>query len=141
LETASRIEEARLQTAVIKTNMQPRLDYGFKVGGGKAETEAGKVGGGVEGGLINAFGQLSWEIDLWGKYRSLNKSALARYLGETENRNAVIFSLVAEVASQYFLLRDLDNRLAIAKQTLETRRESTKIISGPVPERLYIANR
>jgi multidrug efflux system outer membrane protein len=36
---------------------------------------------------------------------------------------------VSEVASQYFLLRDLDNRLAIARQTVAYRKESTNIIS------------
>jgi multidrug efflux system outer membrane protein len=127
---ASRIEEVRLQAAVIKTNMLPRLDYTLKAGGGYAGTEAGKVGGGTDGGLLNAFGGvISWEADIWGKYRSMNKAALARYLAETENRNAIVFSLVSEVASQYFLLRDLDNRLLIAQQTLAARRESTKIIS------------
>jgi multidrug efflux system outer membrane protein len=130
LTAASRIEEARLQTAVIKTNMLPRVDYTIKAGGGYAGTEAGKVAGGVDGGLLNAFGGvISWEADIWGKYRSLNKAALARYLGETENRNAVVFSLVSEVASLYFLLRDLDNRLAISQQTLIARKESTRIIS------------
>lgn len=129
LDASSRIEEARLQTAVIKTNLYPKLDYTMKAGGGSAGTEAQKVAGGVDGGLLNAFGGVfSWEIDIWGKLRSLNKAALANYLAVNENRNALVFSLVAEVASQYFLLRDLDNRLTIARQTLEYRKQSTKII-------------
>src|SRR3954453_1204045 len=53
---ASRIEEARYQTAVIKANLYPRLDYSAQAGGGKAGTEAQKASGGIQGGLLNAFG-------------------------------------------------------------------------------------
>ncbi len=129
LEAASRIEEARLQTLIIKANLYPRFDYDLRGGGGRAGIDARKVAAGVNGGLINAVGGVfSWEIDTWGKIKSRNRSAIAQWLAVQENRNAIVFSLVAEVASQYFLLRDLDNRLAIAKQTLLTRQENTKII-------------
>jgi multidrug efflux system outer membrane protein len=50
-------------------------------------------------------------------------------LAVDENRNALKVSLVAEAASLYFILRDLDNRLLIAQRTLASRKESTKIIT------------
>jgi multidrug efflux system outer membrane protein len=43
LTAASRIEEARYQTAVIKANLYPRFDYSAQAGGGKAGTEAQKL--------------------------------------------------------------------------------------------------
>lgn len=129
LAASSRIEEARLQTAVIKANLYPRFDYAGKAGGGQAGIDARKVAAGFDGALFNALGVFNWELDIWGKLRTQNRAAVAQYLAVTENRNALQFSLVAEVASQYFLLRDLDNRLAIAKQTLASRKESTKLIT------------
>ena len=129
LTAASRIEEARYQTAVIKANLYPRFDYSAQAGGGKAGTEAQKVAGGVQGGFFNAFGVLNWELDLWGKVRHATRSALAQYYSIVQNRNALQVSLVGEVASEYFLLRDLDNRLAIAQQTLQSRHQYTLIIS------------
>ena len=54
---------------------------------------------------------------------------MAQFLSEVENRNALQASLIAEAASQYFLLRDLDNRLLIAQQTLASRKENTRIIT------------
>lgn len=139
LSTAARIEQARLQTSIIKANLYPKFGYSASAGGGTAGIDAQKVAGGVEGGLLQAYGTLNWELDIWGKVRHANKSALAQYLSETENQNALKVSLVAEVASDYFLLRDLDNRLAIAQQTLASRKDYTKIISdrfdkGYVPE-------
>ena len=47
-------------------------------------------------------------------------------------------SLVAEAASAYFLLCDLDNRLKIANRTLQDRKESTKIINDRF-EKGYVA--
>jgi multidrug efflux system outer membrane protein len=72
---------------------------------------------------------LNWELDLWGKVRHATRSALAQYYSIVQNRNALQVSLVGEVASEYFLLRDLDNRLAIAQQTLQSRHQYTLIIS------------
>ncbi len=139
LTAASRIEEARLQSAVIKANMYPQLGYSAQGGGGRAGSEAQKIGGGIQDGLLNAFGVLNWELDIWGKLRHGNKAAVAQFLATVQNRNALQVSLIAEVASDYFLLLDLDNRLFIAQQTSVSRKENTKIITdrfekGYVPE-------
>jgi multidrug efflux system outer membrane protein len=139
LTAAARIEEARFQAASIKANIYPSLNYSATAGGGKAGTEAQKIAGGIQGGFLNAFALLNWEVDIWGKLRHANRAAVARYLSIVQNRNALQVSLVAEVASQYFFLRDLDNRLMIAQQTLISRRENTRIISerfakGYIPE-------
>ena len=123
LTAASRIEEARAQTAVIKANLYPEFNYSAQAGGGHAGTEAQKVGSGVEGGFFSAVGALNWELDIWGRVRHASRAAVAEYLSTVQNRNALKVSLVSEAASEYFLLRDLDNRLAIAQQTLASRKE------------------
>src|SRR6478735_3634230 len=129
LTAASRIEQARMQSAIIKANIYPQLNYSASAGGGHAGSEAQKVPGGIEGGLLNLFAVLDWELDIWGKLRHNSRSAVAQFLSEVQNRNALQASLVAEAASEYFLLRDLDNRLLIAQQTLSGRKENTRIIS------------
>ena len=129
LTAAARIEEARMQSAIIKANLYPQLNYSASAGGGQAGSSAQKIAAGVDGSSFNVFGVLDWELDIWGKLRHDSRSAVARFLSEVENRNALQSSLVAEAASQYFLLRDLDNRLLIAQQTLENRKENTRIIS------------
>ncbi|MEX6689494.1 TolC family protein [Danxiaibacter flavus] len=129
LTAAARIAEASLQAAVIKSNLYPQFSYALQAGGGKAGSDAVKVAGGVDGAAFNAFGVLNWEIDIWGKIRHASRAALASYLSSVYNRNALQVSLVAEAASEYFLLRDLDNRLAIAQQTYANRHEVTGIIT------------
>jgi outer membrane protein, multidrug efflux system len=139
LTTAARIEEARAQTGAIKANLFPHLGYQAQAGGGTAGTDATKVNGGIQGGLLNVFGVLNWELDLWGKLRRSTKAASDDMLANIANHDALQVSLVAEVASDYFLLRDLDNRLSIAQNTLAARTENTRLIAakfdkGYVPE-------
>jgi multidrug efflux system outer membrane protein len=59
----------------------------------------------------------------------MNQAAYQDFLTDVENRNALVVSLVAEVAQLYFILCDLDNRMKIAERTLAARRESTRIIA------------
>lgn len=127
---AYRIEESREIAGIVKANLYPSFGYSVQAGGGTAGTEALKVGGGIDKGSLKAYGTLNWELDLWGKIRHSNLAAYNEYLGDVEFRNALIVSLVAEVATQYFVLIDLDNRLAIAKRTLTSRKESTRIIKA-----------
>ena len=130
----ARVEEARLIAGAVRTNLYPSLNYGLVAGGGSAGNDARFNGSGVDGGFFEALGQVNWEIDIWGKLRHANRAAMALYLEQEENRNALYVSLVAETASNYFLLRDLDNRLVIAERTLDSRRENTRIITSRFEE-------
>ena len=138
LTAAARVEEARLQTDIIRINQYPYFGYQAQAGGGTAGNDALRVGGGLNSAVFKAAGVLNWEIDLWGKLRRATASAQAQFLAIDENRNALRVSLVAQTASLYFLLRDLDNRLLIAQRTLASRKESTKIITQRF-EKGYIA--
>jgi multidrug efflux system outer membrane protein len=135
----SRIEEARSRASIARASLYPQLSYQAQAETGKAGINARKVAGGIDGGVINGYGVLNWELDVWGKLRAGKRSVVNAYFSTIANRDALKVSLVAEVASQYFLLRDLDNRLIIAQKTLEGRKAYTKIISekfdkGYVPE-------
>ncbi len=130
LRAAARIEQSREIAGIVKANLYPSFGYSASAGGGTAGTDAQKVGGGIDNGAFKMYGTMNWEIDLWGKLRSANQASFNAFLADIENRNALMVSLVAEVASQYFLLCDLDNRLVIAKETLVSRKESTRIITA-----------
>jgi len=70
---------------------------------------------------------LSFEVDLWGRLRRATEAARASLLSEEENRKAVVTTLVANVAAQYFTLREFDAQLEIARQAFGTRQESLKL--------------
>ena len=126
---SSRVLEAQAQFDIIHLNQMPSFNYQLQAGGGTAGTDALKVAGGLNSAAFKASGVMNWEIDLWGKLRGATASARAQMLATIENTNALKVSLVADAASLYFLLRDLDNRLLIAQRTVASRKENTKIIT------------
>jgi outer membrane protein, multidrug efflux system len=62
----------------------------------------------------------SWEIDFWGRVRSLKDQALAQYLATAQARKAAEILLVSEVADQYLTMLAADDQLALTQHTLET---------------------
>jgi outer membrane protein, multidrug efflux system len=72
-------------------------------------------------------GNLSWELDIWGRVRRANEAARAELLSREENRRAVVLELVSGVAQAYFDLRQLDMQLDIARRTLQSWEESVRI--------------
>lgn len=70
----------------------------------------------------------AYEIDFWGRVRSLNDAALAQYLATDEARRAFQLGLIAQVAQSYLLSRELAERLELATQALENRQEFFRIM-------------
>ena len=71
---------------------------------------------------------LSFEVDLWGRLRRSTEAARASLLNAEENRKAVVTTLVSDVATDYFSLLQLDYELEISQRTLETRRDSLRLV-------------
>jgi outer membrane protein, multidrug efflux system len=128
LAAAANMEVALALSGAVKANLYPHFSYQAQAGGGSAGTDATKVAGGISGGLFNVFGVLNWELDIWGKLRHQSRAAIDNFLSSKANRDALQVSLVAEVASDYFVLRDLDNELMISQSTLEGRKRNTSLI-------------
>ena len=129
LTAAARVEEAREIAGVVKANLYPSIGYQLGAGYGEAGSSAQQLGY-ADGAVFRGFGTLDWEIDIWGKLRHAKRAAQSEFLAQEENRNALQVSLVAEVASNYFVLRDLDNRLDIARRTQISRNQNTRIITA-----------
>jgi len=71
----------------------------------------------------------AWELDFWGRVRNLKGAALEQFLATDAGRRAVTVSLVAQVANGYLSLRELDERIVIARETIRTREESFRIFT------------
>ena len=69
----------------------------------------------------------AWELDFWGRFRRATESARASLLAQEWAQRAVISSLVRDLASAYFQLRELDLELEISKQTLASRQDSLRL--------------
>jgi multidrug efflux system outer membrane protein len=82
----------------------------------------------LQGSYWQAGLALSWELDLWGRLRRLSESARAQYLATEEGRRGVMVSLIGDVMSDYFLLRERDLELEIARQTRDIAQDNLRLV-------------
>ena len=122
---AARVQEARAQLAITRADQFPTLS-----GGGNITSQRDSATGPIPGFELTQ-GALSvsaaWNLDFWGRYRRATEAQRARLLAQEWAQRAVTSSLVANVASGYFQLRELDLELEISKRTLSSRSESLKL--------------
>jgi NodT family efflux transporter outer membrane factor (OMF) lipoprotein len=112
------VEQARALLGVQRADQLPSVGVGANVTRGTTVT--GSTGGTYTAGFtLSAF-----EVDLFGRVRSLTDAAAARYLASDEGRRAAQLSLVATVVQADLALRADDELLALTRQVL-TSREST----------------
>jgi multidrug efflux system outer membrane protein len=71
---------------------------------------------------------LTFELDIWGRLRKATAAARAELMATEEIHKAVLTTLVSDVATSYFNLRELDFELEVARRTLVSRQESLRII-------------
>ncbi len=119
---ADRILEARAQLTITKSYELPTISAGAGIIGER--TEKLPLSTPYELGGYQLNGTVAWDLDFWGKYRRMIEASRANFLASLWARQAVTTSLIADVASAYFQLRELDMELEISKRTLASRNGS-----------------
>lgn len=82
----------------------------------------------IETSTLQASVGLAWELDFWGKFRRATEAARADLLATEWGQRAVRTTLVSDVATAYFQLRELDLELEISQHTLASRQESLRLV-------------
>jgi outer membrane protein, multidrug efflux system len=72
--------------------------------------------------------QASWEVDLWGRLRSLRGAARAQYLAGVEAANLVVTNLVGDIATAYVELLAADHVRAVLQQSIARQAEALEMI-------------
>ena len=121
----ARIAEARAQAGFARADLYPRLDVAAGADLGEALTDEGDH---IPTRGVFVAADVFYEVDLWGKIRRGSEAAAQELLATEEAYRSVTITLVADVASLYLLILDLDNRLDIAERTLQARQESLDIM-------------
>ena len=125
----ARIEQSKAIHGFNKANMLPFLDYSATARASDFRDVSSEANVAFPSNSFSLLGNVSWEIDLWGKLRHANRAAYADLLASEEDRKSVYILVVAEIAELYFQLRGLDERLVITQRTYETRKEYLRIIA------------
>jgi multidrug efflux system outer membrane protein len=119
---AARVLEAQAQLGITRADQLPSLG----VGGNVTSVRNPQIGPipsyELTQGQVTA--SAAWNLDFWGRYRRATESARATLLANEWAQKEVMATLVASVASDYFVLRQLDLELEISKRTLGSRQDS-----------------
>ena len=116
------IEQARAQYQIRRADQLPTVNLG--VSGSRVPGANDSITSTYSAGLVVS----AFELDLFGRVRSLGDAAQAQFLATEEARRAVQISLVASVANAHLSLLADDELLALTMQTLRAREESLKLI-------------
>jgi multidrug efflux system outer membrane protein len=125
----AKIDESRATAGFSKSDIFPSLSYAAGASATNLNNQQANDLGIQQRDLFYGVGQVSWELDLWGRVRHSSRSGKAELAASIEAHRAVTTSLVAQVANLYFQLRGLDDRLAIARATLVIRKQATQLIT------------
>ncbi|HEX4038112.1 MAG TPA: efflux transporter outer membrane subunit [Acidobacteriaceae bacterium] len=123
---AQRVLEQEAQLRITHSQQFPTLSVGGTgIGAELPDSLSKSIGSSIYAGSFNL--SAAWTPDFWGLYRRQTEAARAQLLAQVWAQRAVRMTLVEQVASGYIQLRALDRQLAIAKQTLEIRRQSVDL--------------
>ncbi|HWF02538.1 MAG TPA: efflux transporter outer membrane subunit [Candidatus Angelobacter sp.] len=123
---AARILEAQAQLGITRANQFPQANAG--AASNVVRNPAQPVLPVATNGSATQFSlSAAWELDFWGKFRRATEAARANLLASEWAKQQVISTLVSNVATGYFQLRELDLELAISQGTLTSRRDSLKL--------------
>jgi len=127
---AARVEEYRARAGIVQSELAPQVGYQGSVAHGRQSDVVSGKDNSPTGTVFSVNLGLSWEIDLWGRVRRLSEAALSQYLATEEARRGVLLSVVSQVAQSYFHLRELDQRLEIARATTGAFQETLDLFNG-----------
>jgi NodT family efflux transporter outer membrane factor (OMF) lipoprotein len=111
-------EQARTQVAVRRADLLPNVNAAVSYTRQPNEPERLYTAG---------LAVSAWEIDLWGRIRSLTEAAAAQYLASEEGRKAAQMTLVAAVANTWLALVADEELVGITEEALRTRQESLRL--------------
>ncbi|HTR24713.1 MAG TPA: efflux transporter outer membrane subunit [Terriglobales bacterium] len=119
---ATRVLAAQAQLGITRANQLPTLNAGGSITSQQSPQLGPIPSYELTQGAVLA--SAAWDLDFWGKYRRATEAARANLLSTEWAQKEVMSTLVANLATAYFQLRQYDLELEISRRTLASRRDS-----------------
>ena len=125
----ARVDQARAQVRIAERDLYPSVD----VRAGASRSRATEAGAFPQPGVPSVTSdfrvalQASYELDLWGKFRTSTRVAQAELAASQYARETVGTVVAADTARFYFNLLAADAQLAVLEETLQTRMKSVEL--------------
>lgn len=126
-----RVEQARQAALMDEADLYPNLNANGAFSRQKASGNAYPYSGNTYNTYLAGLG-LTWDIDLFGRVRSVLESDIAEAQSAFNLYNNLILSMQAQVASLYFSIRQYEAEEALLERTLDVRKEQTELVQRRV---------
>lgn len=122
------IQSARAQYRIQRADLMPRINGEINATRSKNVNTFTGTAATIETEIYTAnVGLSAFELDLFGRLRSLSNAALETYLATEEAARATRISLIAETVSVYLTLAADNTQLALSQRTLESAQRTMEI--------------
>lgn len=118
--SALKVAEFEAQYRIARSALLPTVDVTGAVDNSRAIGVTTKE-------ITVTLGETSWELDFFGRLRSLKHEALEQYLATDSSRVSTQISLIATVATDYFQWLADQSLLDVATQTAEADRQTYQV--------------
>lgn len=127
---AARVEEARALYGIARADRLPGVDATAGAASARTPGDLSFTGRPLTSHRYDVgFSMPSFELDFWGRVKSLNEAALAGYLASEQARRSMRLALVSEVANTYLTLLEMEERAALARETVRTREQTRMMVA------------
>jgi len=125
--SALRVQEAAAQYRIVRAGLFPAVDANASRSRTRTPLDLTSSSQAISNVYSVGLGAAAWELDFWGRVRSLKSQALAQYLATAQARKAAEISLVSQVADQYLAMLAYDEQLEVTRKTLAAAQSSYKL--------------
>lgn len=122
--TVSLIRQSQLQLEIAESQLYPSINYGITGDINKNTLTTATTQN------VIAAANVSYTLDLWGRIKNQNEAALQAYLATEMAYYEVQAALVSQIATIYFTIRDVDNKIIVAENTINSLLEFREIIEA-----------
>ena len=122
------IERARAMYRIQRADLVPSVDLAGGQNVQRVPESVSPTGQAYINRQYNASAVAAWELDFFGRIRSLNNQAIETYLATEEARRSAQISLVAEIANVWLALAADRELLELARRTFEAQQKSVELI-------------
>lgn len=126
----ARLMQVRAGERISRADQTPEIDLNGSAKREHVANDFSAIGGDLTGNIFQLPFVLGYELDLWGRVRRSIEAAEADTERAQSDYQAVMLSLQAEVARNYFDLRAIDQEIAILEQTASLIEKARSLIKS-----------
>jgi len=124
---ALNVAQLQAQYRIQRATLFPQIDAAGGLSSSRTPESVSSFGRALVQRAYSADLSASWEIDFFGRLRSLSEQALQQYFATAQARKATEILLVAQIADQYLALLSFDELVAVTQRTLQSAEASYKL--------------